>query len=272
MLCDNAGPVIGLSYQLRFDPLIEHSRHLVDSVEANVEPFFKSTPHRLRWLSARRTVTLRCASLCLGGPDPVDERMLDACAALVGEGKASWLSSPLGFSRSGEVDLGLPIPISFTQRNLELVSDRVSMLAERCGCPVLIENAHSPIRLRGTLTETAFLNALCDSSGCSLLVDLQALHAEGAQHRFDTTRWLDELDPRWIVAVRVAVPVDTTSRATEVGLGTQLTSLARLLQRVQPRAVILGAPRLDALAKIEQALTEVRHTVEQTGGRSTELP
>jgi uncharacterized protein (UPF0276 family) len=271
MLCDNQGPVIGLSYQLRFDSLIEHGRHLVDSVEANVEPFFKSTSHRLRWLSARRPVTLRCASLSLGGPDPIDERMLDACAALVGEGNALWISYPLGFSRSGEIDLGLTIPISFTQKNLELVSQRARMIAERCGCPVLIENAHSPIRLRGTLTGTSFLNALCSSSGCRLLVDLQALHADSVEHRFDATRWLDELDPRWIVAVRVAIPLDKPGRSSEVGLATQLSSLARLLQRVRPRAVILGAPRIDALAKIEQALTEVRHVIEQTSRHSTEL-
>lgn len=265
-------PVIGLSYQLRLDPWLERGRFDPDCIEINAEPFYRSTPHRLRWLSAQYPVIVRCASLSLGGPDPIEPQAIASCATIAHDANAIWLAHPLGFSRSGEIDLGMSVPISLTRTNLELVSERVREVIDRCERTLLIENGSSALKIRGTLAETEFLNLLCAQSGCKLLVDLSVLYADSRRHRFDPAAWLDDIEPQQIVQVRVTVPPERECRSSLSGTtGEQCSQLSRLLTRARPRAIVLAAPQSGPPDDIDRAWAQLRATVAGTHGDRADL-
>ncbi|MEQ1758122.1 MAG: DUF692 family multinuclear iron-containing protein [Vicinamibacterales bacterium] len=257
--------VFGVCYDSRFDPWIEDHAIDVGCVEVQAEHFYTSTPHRLRWLAARSPLIVRCSSLSLGGPDPVDERQLASCAAVLRDADALWLTHPLGFSRAGEIDLGMNIPISLTAPNLDLVIDRINDVVERCGRQLLIENGSSRLTVSGTLVETEFLNRLCARSASKLLIDLSALCIDGRRHRFTPTSWLDDIDPQQIAQLRVVSPMDSIDPAAPAPtLDEQFSLVARVLTRARPQAIVLAAPRgpLDVVAR---ALAQLR-AVATNGG------
>ena len=258
MVCDTP-PVFGLLYEPRLDPWIEHGEIDADCVEVQAEQFYTSTPSRLRWLAGQFPIIVRCASLSLGGPDPIDERQLARCAAVARDANALWLTHPLGFSRAGEIDLGMTVPISLTKPNLDLVSDRISEVIERCGRQLLIENGSSPLRILGTLAETEFLNLLCTRSAGKLLIDLSALCTDGRMHRFDPAAWLDDIAPQQIVQLRVVSTAGPGSNGTpEPTLDEQLSLVSRVLTRAHPRAIVLGGPPFGPLGDVARALAQLK--------------
>ena len=259
--------MIGLAYQLRMDTWFERGRFVPDCLEVSAEPFYKTTRHRLHWLASKFPSIVRCTSLSLGGPDPIDEQQLASCAAIVREADALWLAHPLGFSRAGEVDLGLTVPISLTPSNLQLVCDRVSEVMERCGRRLVIENSSSPLRIHGTIAETEFLNQVCVRSGCKLLVDLSALDVDSVRHRFDAAAWLDAIDPQQIVQMRIAVGPRLHDSEARQSVARQISAAARLLQRAPQAAIILATPQFCPLEHIDRAWSELRAATSSDGRR-----
>lgn len=251
--------MFGLFYQPRLDPWIERGQIDADCVEVQAEQFYTSTPHRLRWLAARSPIIVRCASLSLGGPDPIDDRQLASCAAVVRDANALWLAHPLGFSRAGEIDLGMTVPIPLTKASLHLVSARISEVSERCGCQLLIENGSSPLRILGTLAETEFLNRLCARSGCKLLIDVSALCADSRTNRSDPAAWLDDIDPQQIVQLRVAGALALGNNgAPGPTIDEQLSLVSRVRTRARPRAIVLAVPPFGPLGDVDRALAQLK--------------
>jgi uncharacterized protein (UPF0276 family) len=233
--------VVGLAHHLRMDSWIEGGRLDPDCLEVDAEPFYKTTWHRLHWLAATCPLIVKCSSLSLGGPDPIDERQLASCAAIARAANARWVSHALGFSRAGEIDLGLIVPTTFTRSTLSLVGDRVREVMERCGCPLAIANVASPLRIHGTIGETDFLNELCRQSGCKLVVDLSALDAARVRHRVDVATWLDAIDAQAVVQMRITIAAWRRDREAWPSFLGQLTHAARLLQRRPDAVIVLAA-------------------------------
>jgi len=266
-----AGLVLGLAHQLRMDPWIESHRFDPGCLAIDAEPFYKTTPLRLRWLAARCPLIVHCSSLSLGGPEPLDERELASCAAIVHTAKARWLSHALGFSRAGGIDLGLVVPISLTASALRLVADRVRQVMDRCGCPLALGNSSSPLRVRGSMAETDFLNELCARSGASLQVDLAALETSHLRYGLDVDAWLDAVDHRAVVEMRITVmPWDRDKQARR-SFERQLAHADRLRLRTPDAAVVLGASLSCPVDGLDRAWSELTQIVPR-GDASTVSP
>lgn len=266
MVRDNSA-VFGLLYQRRLEAWIERGSIDVDCLEVFAEQFDATTPHHLRWLSDRIPIALRSNRLSLGGPDPLDAGRIAACAALVREAKALWLAHPLGFSRAGEIDLGLTMPIALTATNLDLVCDRVGKVMERCGARLLIEPNSSRLRIVGTLAETEFLNLLCARSGSGLLIDLSVLCAAGRTHQFNPSAWLDDIDLQKVDQLRIgAVSDDGAESAPGPVFEQQLSLVGRVLTRATPRALVLAAPSSWRLEDVALGLSMLRGAVADASG------
>ena len=245
MLWDNPR-VFSVVYHRLLDQWLEHPSFPVDSVEVNVESFYKTTPHRLRWLSKRYAIAARCAALSASSSDPIDARQVEACRAVVDQCDALWVTHPLGFSRVAEMDLGLPIPIPLTSRRLDCVTDRVRDLSKRLARPLLIENTTSTLRVSGTLSEPEFLNRLCAGSGCRLAVDLGALCRETAWLRIEPASWLTDAGLGNVDYVRVTGPYGAD-------LDAQLAALSWLASHAAFRGVGLALVPGSTLRAFEAA-------------------
>lgn len=243
--------MIGLRYQLWLDPLFERGDVNVDCIEIVAEAFSGSTPHRLHWLRSRHRICVHCTGLSLGGPDPLDAARVSACAEIARNADALWLSHAMGFSRSGEIDLGLTVPIALTSSTLQITASRVREVMERSGRLLLIENGSSPLRIRGTVAETDFLSELCARTGCQLLIDLAALDSEAKRHALDPSRWLDAIDVSRIAQIRMTMPAASADLAQEMNVEEQFAYLPLLLRDGRSPALILALPQNGTLASFE---------------------
>jgi uncharacterized protein (UPF0276 family) len=253
--------VFGLQYEPRLESSIEHHAIEIDCIEVQAEQFSQATPHRLGWLASRLPILLRADSLSLGGPDPIDERRLAACASAVRHSAARWMVHPVGFSRAGEIDLGLTMPIAPTPANVDLVADRARHVVERCGVPLLFEPHASRLRLIGTLAETEFLGQLCARADTGLVVDVAVLWAAGRRHGFDPRSWLDDFDAERIAQFRIALPDEQRSDAGAATLEAQLSLVGHALAGARPKAFVVSAPSSVPLPEVAQALTRLAAVV-----------
>lgn len=107
------------------------------------------------------------------------------------------------------------------------------------------------------MPEAEFINQLCDETGCQLLLDVTAL-ALDARFGVDPHRWLWDVEPRHVAAIRVGGwaprPTGRWSGRREGPVSAEVWTLAReVVARTPVQATILqsdgastDADRLDA--------------------------
>ena len=133
--------------------------------------------------------------LSLGTPGPLDKQRLREFARLATAVNAAWVSEHVAFTRTAETDLGHLNAVPPTRPALKVMAAHAREVADHCGRPLLLENITSHVQLHGELSETQFLNELCEQAECGLLLDVTNLFVNSRNHRFDPLSWLQELDP-----------------------------------------------------------------------------
>ena len=145
--------------------------------------------------------------LSLGTPGRLREDELTWFAEATALARPLWLSEPVGFWRTAEVELPAFCPVRPDRASLDVVAGHAREAARRLGQPLLLENVAAPLRIPGPMAESVFLDRVAAEAGCALLVDLAALLAQSRTHGFDAVTWLHDLAPERIAAVRVGAPV-----------------------------------------------------------------
>ena len=195
----------GIGYRQELSLWVDSSPPHIDFLEVLADDFVRpELQNRLAALSATYPLAIRSRDLSLGTPGPLDPDRLSRLADLVAVTAPLWLSEPIAFSRTGEVDLVHANPVCPSADTVTMIADHAREVAERCGAPLLLENIASHLRIAGTLPETEFVNRLCETSGCGLLLDLTALFVNSRNHGFDPLTWLRNIDRRHIRALHVS--------------------------------------------------------------------
>jgi uncharacterized protein (UPF0276 family) len=141
--------------------------------------------------------------LSLGSPGPLDEHLLDLFAGVVKDANPLWISDHLSFTRTSEIEFGHFNPICPNRENVGLIADHVREVVETCGKPLLLENITTSLRVRGSLSETEFLNRVCEAADCGLLLDVTNLFVNSRNHDFDPYSWLHDIDSHRIAQLHV---------------------------------------------------------------------
>jgi hypothetical protein len=138
--------------------------------------------------------------LSLGTPGPLRSENFER---VVRAADPMWISEHVAFTRTAEVDLGHLNPVRPDHETLRIMADHARELAARCGKPLILENITTHLRVRGPMSETEFLNRLCERAGCGLLLDVTNLYINSRNHGFDPAPWLREIEPSNIVQLHV---------------------------------------------------------------------
>ncbi len=194
---------VGIAHRLSLASWIDSGPAEVEFLEVTLERFDAAGIGRLRLLGQAFQLVAQTQRLSLGTPGPLDRTELDWLSSLVAESAPLWVSEHLGFTRTPEVDLGVPHPIPLTREALSTMAEHASEVIEACGRPLLIENIASHIAMDGEMSEPRFLNRLCARAGCGVLLDMTALVINARSHGFDPRAWLRELDLRHVAALRL---------------------------------------------------------------------
>lgn len=172
-----------------------HYREFLDGepdigwVEVHSENYFGDGGfdlHVLEHVRARYSVSLHGVGLSLGSSDGLRSHHLDKLARLVDRIAPALVSEHLCWGALGERHFNDLLPMPFTEEALALMVDRVAQVQERLRRTILVENVSSYVTYRdSSLSEMEFLVELVRRSGCGLLLDVNNLHVNAANHGSD---------------------------------------------------------------------------------------
>lgn len=233
----------GLGYRRELAAWIERKPAGVDCLEITAEHFFTGGEEQLAKLAKQFPLYVHGLGLSLGTPGPLDKSRLEQFARVTRIANPEWISEHIAFTRTAEADLGHLNPVPPTREMLKIISDHTREVSERCGKPMLLENITSHVQLSGDLTEPEFLNGLCESAGCGLLLDVTNLFVNSRNHGYDPLKWLHEIEPRHIKQLHIVGWSRAGGRYTDSHsepVQEELIDLARAIASHAPvQAVIL---------------------------------
>ena len=169
----------------------------VDFVELISENFMIGGG-RLRWIlrdvRERYPVALHGVSMSVGSADGLDRAYLQRLRALVDEIDPLFVSDHLCWTRIEGFSSHDLLPLPYTEEALDIVCANVAQAQDALGRAMLIENPSSYVTFHdSTMSEWAFLDALCARTGCGLLLDVNNVFVSASNHGFDPLVYLDSL-------------------------------------------------------------------------------
>lgn len=179
-------PQVGLGWRHpHYGELLETLPQLA-FIEVHSENFFAAGGAALAVLEQGRSnyqVSLHGVGLGLGSVAGVDAWHLDRLALLVERIEPLLVSDHACFARAtlpGQpalVHAADLLPIPFSKEALDVLCRNVQQVQERLRRPLLVENLSAYIQCpQGEMSEAEFLNALAQTSGCQLLLDVNNLY------------------------------------------------------------------------------------------------
>lgn len=241
---------------------LEH-RVGVDFVEVISENFMVSggRPRQiLREVRARYPVALHGVSMSIGSADGLDGAYLARLRQLVDEIEPLFVSDHLSWSRIDGFNSHDLLPLPYTREALDLVVANVSRAQEMLGRAMLIENPSTYIDFPDAdMTEWEFLGALCQRTGCGLLLDVNNVFVSATNHGFDPIAYLDGIPAERVCQIHLAghsqgteLLIDTHDQPVPVSVW---DLYAHVLPRLGPVAAMIE--RDDAIPPLADLLAEL---------------
>ena len=235
--------MIGVGYRWPLASWIATRPPGIECLEITAEHFYDGGHDTLRDLSQRYTLFVHGLGLSLGTPGRLDEEQLARFSEVVAVARPAWISEHVAFTRTSEVDLGHLNPLRPSRETARVVAEHAREVSERCGRPVILENITSHLRIDGDLSETDFLNDLCEQAGCGLLLDVTNLYINSQNHRFDPLAWVRAIQPSLITQLHIvgySRDRDRLSDGHAEPIQQELLALAREVMNYAPvKAIIL---------------------------------
>ncbi len=192
----------------------EHFRHVldrqpdVDWFEVISENFLDNRGwprHVLDRVAERYPIVMHGVSLSIGGHDPLDFDYLGKLRRLAEDVRPRWISDHLcwtGVAGRTTHDL-LPLPLN--EETLRHVIDRVRVVQDFLGCPLVLENPSSYVTFTSdTIAECDFLATVAEEADCGLLLDVNNVYVSSVNHGFDPVRYVESIPADRIVQFHLA--------------------------------------------------------------------
>ena len=180
----------------------------VDFVEVISENFMVDggQPRRiLRQVREHYPVALHGVSMSVGSAEALDPHYLERLRMLIDEIEPLFVSDHLCWTGIGGFNSHDLLPLPYDEETLDVVAANVGRAQDALGRAMLIENPSSYIAFdHSTMTEWQFLDALCERSGCGLLLDVNNVFVSAANHGFDAIDYLDGIPAYRVRQVHLA--------------------------------------------------------------------
>lgn len=154
-------------------------------------------------LAARRPLLCHGLSLSLGSHDPLDHALLAQVRAFLDRHRVPLYSEHLSYCSAGGHLYDL-MPLPFTEAAVRHVSDRIRAVQDALGRRIAVENISYYAAPFAAMPEADFINAVLDRADCDLLLDVNNIHVNSVNHRYDALGFLHSLPPARVVSMHVA--------------------------------------------------------------------
>lgn len=151
-------------------------------------------PHRaLERVRRDHPVSLHGVCMSIGGPRPLDRDHLSRFRALVERYEPALISEHLAWSTHANAFLNDLLPLPYTDDTLAHVCRHIDEVQEAIGRHVLLENPSTYLAFASsTMSETDFIRAIAQRTGCGLLLDINNVFVSATNHGYSALDYLAE--------------------------------------------------------------------------------
>ena len=179
----------------------EHYRDILDDApdigwfEIHAENYMGEggPPHAcLTAVRERYPLSLHGVGLSIGGAGPLDKAHLERLRALAERYQPALFSEHLAWSSHDTVYLNDLLPLPYTEETLGRVCAHIDEVQEALQRPMLLENPSTYVAFaESSMSEVDFLREIVRRTGCGLLLDVNNVFVQAANHGFEATDYLD---------------------------------------------------------------------------------
>lgn len=201
-------PALGVGLRAPHYRQFLEQRPAVDWLEVHTENFLDQAGfewHVLRRLRCDYPISLHGVGMGLGSVRGFSDAHLERVAALVARVEPMLVSEHLCWGAVHDRQLNDLLPLALNDEMLALLCERVQRVQERLGRQILLENVSTHVRFHAdSMSETAFMAALAQRTGCALLVDVNNLYVNQCNHGEDALAALAAIAPGTVGELHLA--------------------------------------------------------------------
>jgi uncharacterized protein (UPF0276 family) len=269
-------PMVGIGYRAPLDAWTRANLHQFDVLEITVDDCIFGSRRRqsaIFDLVGRVPLTAHGVGLSIGTDVPIDLRYLDKVAEVIERLGAPAYSEHLAFTGVPGRELGNLLPLPRTEAIAESVIAKVRIVQARVGVPFLLENITYFFEWPDSdMSDVEFTKLICRETGAGLLLDVENLRLNAANHGSDADEFVDALPTGVVREVHVAggaTLIETSSERPFVAdthshpvPDAALDLLGYVLRCHRPAAIVLERDeRLDAVDEILIDMARIRSRV-----------
>lgn len=149
-------------------------------------------PHRaLEAIRRDHPLSLHGVCMSIGGPQPLDKAHLARFRGLVARYQPALVSEHLAWSTHETSFFNDLLPLPYTEATLRSVCDHIDQVQEAIRRPLLLENPSTYVAFRdSSMTETDFIRAIAERTGCGLLLDVNNVFVSATNQGFSALDYL----------------------------------------------------------------------------------
>lgn len=146
-------------------------------------------------LAERYPITLHGVGMSIGSDNALNIDYLRTLKKLADQHQAVLISDHLSWSNFGKQRSHDLLPLLYTEEKLKFICSQVTLVQDILEQPLVLENISAYYQHTGnTLDEASFLNALCEETGCGILLDANNLYVNHKNLGYEITKYLDTLN------------------------------------------------------------------------------
>ncbi|MEQ1878198.1 MAG: DUF692 domain-containing protein [Bdellovibrionia bacterium] len=154
---------------------------------------------------AKFPVALHGVSLSIGSTDPLDEKYLARLKNLSEKVEPFLVSDHLCWTGAHGRNLHDLLPLPFTKECVSHVASRIARVQDFLGRELVLENVSTYVRFKeNDFSEWEFLNEICAKTGAKLLLDINNIYVNSANHGFDPYQYLDGVRKTNVAQIHLA--------------------------------------------------------------------
>ncbi|QCP52148.1 DUF692 domain-containing protein [Trinickia violacea] len=163
-------------------------------------------PHRaLAAIRERYPISLHGVCMSIGGPDTLDVRHLARFRELVDRYEPALVSEHLAWSSHGGTFFNDLLPLPYTKATLDKVCEHIDQVQETIRRPMLLENPSTYVTFASsTMSETEFIRAVAQRTGCGLLLDVNNAYVSAVNHGYAARAYLAEFPLQYVGEIHLA--------------------------------------------------------------------
>ncbi len=154
-------------------------------------------------LAERHPILCHGLSLSLGGPAPLDMAFVARVRDFLARWQVPLYSEHLSWC-ADEGHLYDLIPIPFTDEAVRHVAARIAQVQDALGRRIAVENVSYYAAPWQRMPEIDFINAVLAEADCDLLLDVNNIHVNSVNHRYDALAFLHALPAGRVRYIHVA--------------------------------------------------------------------